>query len=166
MNCAYQLIRLEKCGKNCRKLRRLNGSIRTRNGLQQRSESSGARKESLCVPDYPTKQCEATTDEDVTLSDHENSERIDESAILKFEQEVDQLAAALAVTSKVVRYLNLVCFFFCFGDLLEFGFRKSDAMNINLCTNLGYWMKIIIERSAGIGEDTGCKQSTGGFPGQ
>ncbi|XP_024388846.1 uncharacterized protein [Physcomitrium patens] len=84
------------------KLRRLNGSIRTRNGLQQRSESSGARKESLCVPDYPTKQCEATTDEDVTLSDHENSERIDESAILKFEQEVDQLAAALAVTSKVV----------------------------------------------------------------
>ncbi|XP_073391252.1 uncharacterized protein [Physcomitrium patens] len=77
-------------------------SVLARNDFQQDSETSVAKGESPCVSNSHTRRFEAPAAENSQMDNSEIIEMLDESLILKFEEEVDQLAAALAVTSKAV----------------------------------------------------------------
>ena len=69
-------------------------SVHARNDSQQDSEDSVAKAESRCLSDGHTKRSELPTEQD--------DAKIDEDLILKFENEVDQVASGLSATSKVV----------------------------------------------------------------
>lgn len=107
-----KLIRVAKCGNDCS-----DESVLARNDFQQDSETSVAKGESPCVSNSHTRRFEAPAAENSQMDNSEIIEMLDESLILKFEEEVDQLAAALAVTSKVVseRRLGVIFVFSIVG---------------------------------------------------
>lgn len=74
--------------------RRPYASVHARNDSQQDSEDSVAKAESRCLSDAHTKRSEAPSEED--------DGKIDEGLILKFENELDQVASGLSVTSKEI----------------------------------------------------------------
>jgi hypothetical protein len=87
--------------------RRPYASVHARNDSQQDSEDSVAKAESRCLSDTHTKRSEAPSEED--------DGKIDEGLILKFENELDQVASGLSVTSKEVRESS--DYLISFGDL-------------------------------------------------
>lgn len=89
-------------GGKCRSLSKSHGSVHARNDIQQDSEDSVTKAESRCVSDAHTKTCGESADQDGRVNDFDSDEKIDENLILKFDHEVDQVASALSVTSKVV----------------------------------------------------------------
>jgi len=106
-------------GKKCRNLRKSHGSVYARNDIQQDSEVCVAKAESRCVSDTHTKRCGEPAGQDGQVDDYDNGEKIDESLILKFDHEVDQVASALSVTSKVVseRSFIVLLTLISFGNL-------------------------------------------------
>ena len=94
--------------KSCRSLslRKPYASVHARDDSQEDSEDSVAKAESRCLSDAHTKWCEAP----------EQDGKIDEGLILKFENDVDQVASELSVTSKVVSET-----FHSFNYLIGFG---------------------------------------------
>ncbi|KAG0616695.1 hypothetical protein M758_5G135000 [Ceratodon purpureus] len=78
--------------------RKLHGSVHVRNG----NIESPIRGEPRCLFGSHAKKREAPGNQDGRVQDPENTDSIDESLILKFEYDVDQLASALSVTSKMV----------------------------------------------------------------
>lgn len=56
----------------------------------------------MFASDAQTKRCEQSADLAALVGDHESNEKIDRSLVLTFDHEVNQVASALSMTSKVV----------------------------------------------------------------